>query len=376
MIEEKVLFVDDDKNLLTSYVRSFREEFPVSTAPGGNEGLETIKKEGPFAVIVSDLKMPGMDGIQFLEKARENAPKSVRMLLTGFADLQMAMDAVNKGYVFRIMTKPCGADDLARFILDGVAQYRLVMAEKELLEKTLSGGLKVLTDILSLVSPKAFSHSTRARRVARLMANELRLEPSWQLEIAAMLSQLGCVTIPEAILEKVFAGKPLEEDEEKMYRGYSKAGGLLVGHIPRLERIRTIIENQEARYSDPGGGNNLPLESRILKASLDYDLIMMSGMESGLALVEMHKRDGWYDPRVMEALERIVSLENNYEIRSVLVEDLKGNMILAEDILDKKGMLLVARGQEVTTSMRIKLNNYRKNNEVNATVKVVIIKNS
>lgn len=378
MIEEKILFVDDDASLLSSYQRALKQEFHIITAPGGREGIEIIKNGGSFAVIVSDLRMPEMDGIQFLAKVKELAPKSVRMMLTGFADLQMSIEAVNRGNIFRLMTKPCPPEDLISILNDGIGQFRLVNAEKELLERTLSGSIKVLADILSLVSPKAFSHSTRTRRIVKLLSNELRVVNSWQLEIAAMLSQLGCVTIPDAILQKIYEGTALEAEELKMYQGYPKAGSDLVANIPRLERITSIIEHQERLYakSENGGpkGDDLLLESRILKVALDYDLLLMQGFESGIAFVEMKKRDGWYDQKVMNALERIVALENKYEIKEVLVEELNTKMILAENIVDTKGILLVSKGQEVTTSMRIKINNYKMNKEVKATVKVIIIK--
>jgi DNA-binding NtrC family response regulator len=86
-MNEKILFVDDDENLLASYQRQLRNKFAVATAPGGEQGLKVIGSEGPFAVIVSDFRMPGMDGVQFLAKAREAAPDTVRVMLTGYADL-------------------------------------------------------------------------------------------------------------------------------------------------------------------------------------------------------------------------------------------------------------------------------------------------
>ena len=92
----KILFVDDDLNILSGFQRQFRKMFTVFTAPGGQVGLEVISEHGPFAVIVSDLRMPGMDGIEFLSHARKSAPDSVRIMLTGNADLHTAMEAVNE----------------------------------------------------------------------------------------------------------------------------------------------------------------------------------------------------------------------------------------------------------------------------------------
>jgi signal transduction histidine kinase len=134
-MSEKILWVDDDENLLASYRRQLRNKFPVMTAAGGEQGLRIIGAEGPFAVIVSDFRMPGMDGVQFLSKAREAAPDSVRMLLTGYADLQTAIDAVNQGNIFRLLTKPCAPDVLLAALTAGITQYRLIISERERAEK-------------------------------------------------------------------------------------------------------------------------------------------------------------------------------------------------------------------------------------------------
>ena len=134
-MSEKILLVDDDFNLLDSFQRRLKEEFVVSTSLNGQEGLETIKVAGPFAVIISDLRMPGMDGVQFLSRVRELAPDSVRMLLTGHADLQTAIEAVNRGNIFRLLTKPCPPDSLRAALAAGVNQYRLVINERERVRK-------------------------------------------------------------------------------------------------------------------------------------------------------------------------------------------------------------------------------------------------
>jgi DNA-binding NtrC family response regulator len=136
---EKVLFVDDDQNILASHQRMFRKQFALHTAMGGEEGLGSIAAHGPFAVIVSDMQMPIMNGVKFLTKARKLAPDSVRMILTGYADMQTAIEAVNEGHIFRFLTKPCHPEALAKALTAGIAQYRLLTAEKELTEKGILG---------------------------------------------------------------------------------------------------------------------------------------------------------------------------------------------------------------------------------------------
>lgn len=110
----KILCVDDDSNILQGYKRALRRDFDIFIAEGGLEALSIIEKEGPFAVVVSDMRMPVMDGVQFLSRVRDIAPETVRMMLTGNADQQTAIIAVNEGNIFRFLTKPCPPDVLAK----------------------------------------------------------------------------------------------------------------------------------------------------------------------------------------------------------------------------------------------------------------------
>ena len=135
----KILIVDDDKNFLDSLHRSLRQRYDIVTAGSPAEGLHALNSGETFAVVVSDLAMPGMDGIAFLTKAKEISPLSVRIMLTGHGDLDAAMSAVNNGNIFRFLTKPCPAESLQSALDAGLEQYRLVTAEKELLQKTLEG---------------------------------------------------------------------------------------------------------------------------------------------------------------------------------------------------------------------------------------------
>jgi response regulator RpfG family c-di-GMP phosphodiesterase len=134
-VAEKILFVDDEVLALAGYERILHREFSVSTATGGPQGLATIEANGPFAVVISDMRMPGMDGAEFLAEVRQNAPDTVRMLLTGHADLNAAIHAVNEGKIFRYLTKPCEKKVLSEAIASCLEHYRLRSDERKLLKK-------------------------------------------------------------------------------------------------------------------------------------------------------------------------------------------------------------------------------------------------
>ena len=220
-MSERILCVDDDPNILQAYQRALRKQFHIEIALGGDEAVTAVVDQGPYAVVVADMQMPGMNGVELLKKVKELAKDTVRMMLTGNADQQTALEAVNEGHIFRFMTKPCPPETFAKVLDAGLAQHRLIMAERDLLSKTFSGSVKVLTDVLSAVSPTAFGKASRVRQMVRQLCQKLGSK-SWQIEVAAMLSQIGCVSIPEQILAKAYDGKELTPAEQKMFEGYPR----------------------------------------------------------------------------------------------------------------------------------------------------------
>ncbi len=375
---EKILFVDDDPNILEAYQRQLRKQFNIDTALGGELGLEAIAASGPYAVIVADMRMPGMDGIQFLLKVRESAPNSVRMMLTGNADQQTAIDAVNQGNIFRFLTKPCPPDILSKALTAGIEQYRLVIAEKELLEQTLKGSVKVITDVLTLVNPTAFGRAARVQRLVRKISADLKVDKPWEMDIAAMLSQLGCITIPEEILTRVYSGVNLSEEELRIFQTHPQIGSNLISNIPRMGSVASIIAYQEKHFDGSGmpydakRGVEIPLGARILKLVLDFNSLITSGSSNLEALALIHERKGWYDPTIVESLERVLAIEARYEIKSVKLNELADNMILAEDIKTTSGIMVITKGHEVTPSLCARLYNWALVNRIQEPIKVLI----
>ncbi len=363
-MSEGILCVDDDANILDGYKRHLRKEFKLETAVGPEQGLQMVAERGPFAVVVSDLQMPGMNGIQFLARVREQSPDTVRILLTGNADLQTSIDAINQGQIFRFLTKPCAPDALGNTLKAGLAQYRLITAEHELLEHTLSGSIKVLCEVLSLVNPEAFGRSARITRYVEAMATELHVSELWAIKTAAMLSQIGCVILPEAVLKKVYRGEKLTPEESQLFNQHPFVAFDLIGKIPRMTRVAEIIKYQDKYYDGVGvsgdqrQGNEIPMEARILKVALDFDALESAGKTKIEAFAQLKQRKGWYDPVVVNALKTAFAKEIQYEMRATVVADLHEGMILAEDITSSTEVLLASKGQEVTPSLIMRLQNF------------------
>lgn len=376
MSNPMILLVDDEEKVLSSLSRSLSEEdgYEILTASRGAEALETLKSRPGITVIVSDYHMPGMNGVDFLARAHENYPDTSRILLTGVADLELAINAVNRGSVFRFLVKPCPSDVFLSAIKDGIRYNQLLAGERELLSKTLNGSIKVMVDILSVQNPLIFAQASRLRKFAHELGWALQLnEALWEVELAALLSQIGAVTVPSNILKRWQAGVTLKDDETEMVRSIPRMGALLIKNIPRLERISEGVLYQNCNYGKPldansPTGDQIPLISRILKIVLDFDLVQENTLGTVAAIKAMSSRKNEYDPRILEIFRSKVlrvddmftttGIKTNIGERQIFVDDLKSGMVLTRDIKDKHGALIVSRGTTVTDVLRYKLGNY------------------
>jgi response regulator RpfG family c-di-GMP phosphodiesterase len=302
----RILCVDDEKNVLEELARPLRALFSIETAVGGEQGLEVLRSKGPFVVVMSDLRMPGMTGTEFLARSRLIAPDSVRVLLTGHGDLEAAIAAVNEGSIFRFLTKPCPNEVLARSLAACAEQYRLVTSQRVLLEQTLRGSIQALTEILALADPVAFGRATRVRQhVVNLMAHFGILE-TWPVEVAAMLSPIGYVALPSNTQQKIYHGGPLSDDERQMVERMPKFLEQILTNIPRLETVRTILLQHFRKFEDmPISGEVTSWGARALKVAVDYDIVESDPGAVMHPFDVLRGRTGWYDPVIVEALAEL-----------------------------------------------------------------------
>jgi response regulator RpfG family c-di-GMP phosphodiesterase len=375
---ENILFVDDEENILEGLRRQFRKQFHVHTALGGPQGLKMVMEHGPFAVIVTDERMPGMDGIQFLAKIREVTPESVRIMLTGNNDLDTAIGAVNQGAIFRFLTKPCSLENLQLALVAAVNQYHLIRAERELLETTLTGSLKALADLLSLVNPEVFGRASRIKRYVQGLVGQLNLSDAWRMDIAAALSQIGCMMLPPSVVDKINQGQPLTPAEACMYKTVPATGASLLANIPRMEEVSEIIAYQQKHYDGSGSpvdsrrGDQIPIGARLLKVAQDFDTLRLQNYSSLQALSELQGRKGWYDSQVLGALKATFVHEPHETIVSVSLSELRPNVIAAESIMDVQGHLLVAKGQELTEWVVTRLKELKDKRAVRQPISVIL----
>jgi response regulator RpfG family c-di-GMP phosphodiesterase len=308
----------------------------------------------------------------------------MRIMLTGQADMSDAIAAVNEGHIFRFLTKPCDSTTLIKALAAGQQQYRLIMAERELLEKTLTGSIKVLMNILSLVNSEAFSRAERLRRYVTHLTAALQLEQSWQYETAAMLSQIGLVTLPHDIMEKFSGQQALTDQEVALVDSCPSVSHDLLADIPRLDKIAKMIAWQQEAYAGMHASaefgqplsdkNQIKIGAQLLKICLAYDhLRHREQYAHSAAINELQEQPGLYHPRIVQVLAGLPLQEKESVTREISVFDLDPRMILDQDVVTVKEVFLAAKGAEVTPTLITFLKNYAVRNEIDEMIKVKVI---
>ena len=349
-MNQKVLFVDDEPNVLEGIRRQLRREFEVHTANGGEAGLVSLESDGPFSVVVSDMRMPGMNGVQFLSQVLERAPDTVRMILSGQSEFESTVAAVNEGQIFRFFMKPCAREALIAGVRSGIEHYELILAEKELREKTLSGAVSVLNEVIGLVNPGAFDRTERIQHYAEGLARHFKLSNDWEVRLAAMLSQLGCVTLPQNTVEKFEAGQELTEKEAEMVASHPKVAARLIERIPRLEGVAEMVrlqsvEDEVLPEGPPTEWEPIVLGAQILRVTIQLERLLSTGSDRGAALEQLAEMPGMA-PALVEALHQVRGVSIKTQTLTLTVEEVRVAMVLDEDIMSKAGMRLMGDEQE------------------------------
>src|SRR6185312_13284981 len=260
-----------------------------------------------------------------------------RMLLTGQADLDGAIAAINEGQIFKFLTKPLPPVMLTRALAGAAEQYRLITSERVLLEQTLRGSMQALTDILALAQPTAFGRATRLKRHVSELAERIGTADRWQVEIAALLSQIGSITLAPALVEKLYYGHPLSREEEPLVARLPRVAEQLVQHIPRLEAVREILRHIDTPFADSGGGSVraapvIPVGARMLAIAIDYDTLDAQGVPPGMALDTLAGCVGRYDPELLREFRGLRGAEDPAtQVREMRLADVTVGMIFAAD---------------------------------------------
>lgn len=366
-MDSKILFVDDEANILSSYKRTLHNKFNIVTTTSAKEALQLIKESpsNTFSVVVSDFKMPEMDGLTFLKSVYKLSPQSVRVMLTGFADIDTSIAAINEGEIFRFLTKPCPPSTLIPALNNCIDQYKLIRAEKELLIGTLQGSIKLMSELLSLTNPLAFGQSERIKQIVSKILKKYVVKDSWIIEVAAMLSQIGCSAIPLEVMTKINNGEKLTEGEFQLYKSHGEVGANLIKNIPRLDKVAEII-----RYQDNIESKNAPLGSKIINLVKEYDRLMAIRDDQFSVFSELKKRNSYGD-QLMGVLIDVVQDDINKSVVALPISALRTGMVVDQDVYTMDNLLLINKGQELTDASIMRLNNYGKSCGVKEPIRIV-----
>jgi response regulator RpfG family c-di-GMP phosphodiesterase len=308
----KILVVDDEAANLRLLERLFRGQCQVISALSGAEGLELLSQHD-VALIISDQRMPGMTGIEFLIRAAEIRPQVVRIILTGYTDVNALVEAINSGVVYKYVTKPWANEDLLQTVQRALQHYETVRGHHELklqnerlealLEVTRTNFIDVFIDMLAAEDPAALEHARRTRSYALAIGQNLGLERDElnQLSVAALLHEIEYL----GITSSTFPG----ENEDDMPKTNSRWGLRLLASVPGFEEIVFAIRHQHENWNgsgEPGDfiGGQIPLFSRIIAVADAYDQMTapnspQTPLTRDEAIMRLQYDDGEFDPEVI-----------------------------------------------------------------------------
>jgi len=319
---------------------------------------------------VSDMRMPGMDGVTFLGWAMAQHPDTVRIMLTGNADQGTAMEAVNKGAIFRFLTKPCDSELLGQTLELAIRQHQLLTAEKSLVEDTLKGAIRMLVELLSCLDPISFGRAQAMAVHAEAIAREMHMKNPWVLGIASILSQIGILTVPEGVATKVQTGAFLNSSERELANRIPEIGADLIRNIPRLEEVAESVLYMNKNFNGTGYPADdlkeqaIPLGGRILRVVWDYERLL-SKFGNPLATVrDMEARTTWYDLEVLRAFGRCLERQGveapATPAQQISLHELRIGHVLLMGIETVDGLLVVPEGTTIGLAHLQKLRNFAR----------------
>jgi response regulator RpfG family c-di-GMP phosphodiesterase len=314
-----VLIVDDEANNLQLLKRTLRRKFNILTAMDGKEALEIIDEQGHnISLIISDQRMPKMTGTEFLAKVTEKHPYIIKMLLTGYSDIEAMIDGVNKCQLFQYITKPFELDELEMIIQHGIEAYELTLSKNTLLQdlkELFFTTIKAISSALDAKDTYTHGHSHRVTLFSLILARELNLEESFieEIETAGLLHDIGKIGVPECILCK--AGK-LTDEEYKTIQDHAPRAKKILSSIPGLSNVALWASCHHERWDGRGYPNRLsakdiPLPSRILAVADTYDAMTSNrsyrkGLPHEVAVEEIRNcAEAQFDPEITQAFLKV-----------------------------------------------------------------------
>ncbi len=412
-----LLFIDDEANILSSLKRLFRPlGYRIFTAEGGAQGLEILAQES-IDLVVSDMRMPEMNGAQFLEIVRQKWPETVRILLTGYAEIGATIDAINKGQVYRYISKPWEDHDITLTIklalqhkmlereklrLEGLTQQQneelkdlnanleekvkartqevrqtmaLLESAHESLKKNFITSVRVFSNLIEMRDASMVGHSRRVADLSKAIAQRMDMtdDEVQDVFIAALLLDVGKIGLSDSLLNKTFSSLNSEERDEVIQ--YPIKGQLVLMALDELQGAAQLIRNHRERFDGMGfpdrlAGLAIPLAARILALAKDYDACQIETSinkrlkQADAVLAIQEGRGRRYDPRVVDAFLNVIDssatpVQTKPELKLRRIQ-LKPGMLLSRDLISKSGAFLLAKDYILNETLIGQIENFER----------------
>ena len=359
-MNNKILCVDDEESILRGFQLNLRKDFELHLASDGVEGLEIFEKEGGFALVLSDMRMPRMNGAEMLAEIKKRDHEVSTILLTGHTDFDSAMAAVNDGNVFRMLSKPCPPERLIKVLNDGLEQYDLIRSKRILLDQTLRGAVDALAESLSTAKPLFFGRVQRVRRMANELAMKQDVPNAWRVDVASVFSQLAYLALPENVTEDVYYRRDLSKEVKALLAKVPEDTRNILNKIPGLEEVGEILKSVDVQYRfEEEKEDGVRLAASILKVALDFDYYEEQGYNRSIIVSTLKERNKDYDPKITQSLsDLIVIAEETSTLQEIKIDDIDIGMRLSQELKLDDGFLIAAAGTDVDRQLLKVIRNY------------------
>lgn len=393
----KILYVDDEDNLLTSFKSLLRkEQYEIHLLQESDKIDEIIKNHGPFAIVISDQRMPGLDGVGVLEHVSKTSPETVRIMLTGYSDYEDTKRAINQAGIFQYIQKPWNDDILKTIICDSVLQFNLVRQNimlteqifsqnnelEELIDGTVNETVQMLCDLLGYINPHATSQTERIRKLATVTLDLLppvSLQERRDMILAFKLHNIGLAALPPWIQVTLNKDGLSSIDRFPAARNHQLLAYQLLKNIPRFEGVARIIQFSQKNFDgtgepvlEPVHGKNIPLGSRILHILSDMEKNSTDNFKGKDVLINLLQRQFKYDDDIINIL-----LGRQKEIKPigkesfVAVNNLTPGMVILDNVNTKNNQLMMQANTTLTLSSIILLKHWHEQDPIVEPIRII-----
>ncbi len=349
-MSNQVLFIDDDVSLLSTMKRNLGLDFTIHTAEGGEVALELVQQQGDFSVVVVDMQMPKMNGIQTIAMLREKMPNAVFLMLTGNQDLTTAIQAVNDGRVFRFLTKPCQVFEISAAIQAAQQQHNLIIAEKELLSGTFAGAINLMTDVIEMQEDRHVDTGRMSEALVDL-ADRMSIEIGWEEKVAARIFLVGIAMLGPEDSVKFGALDPATAEHKAMFARICKKSASMLARLPRLGWIVDLLKHVPNAERYESGCDRIDSGALLLRIVFYWNFLTNKGLcvEAATSVIENIMPE--LSSKMIQSMQCLHDNHDAHMLTKVAIGKLRPGMIPYENIENPRGGFAVAKGRVLTVAM-------------------------